>query len=67
MAMFPMPGVGKDQSVRMFVFSDVGNVFPTTFDFNDLRASVGVGLNWISPLGPLKLSLGYPVRKKPEV
>ena len=64
--LFPMPGVGKDQSVRMFVFSDVGNVFPTTFDFNDLRASVGVGLNWISPLGPLKLSLGYPVRKKPE-
>jgi outer membrane protein insertion porin family len=64
--LFPMPGVGKDQSVRMFVFSDVGNVFPSNFDFNDLRASVGVGLNWISPLGPLKLSLGYPVRKKPE-
>ncbi len=64
--LFPMPGVGKDQSVRMFVFTDVGNVFPTAFDFNDLRASVGVGLNWISPLGPLKLSLGYPVRKKPD-
>jgi outer membrane protein insertion porin family len=23
-------------------------------------------LNWISPLGPLKLSLGYPLNRKPE-
>jgi outer membrane protein insertion porin family len=64
--LFPMPGVGKDQSVRMFFFTDVGNVFATTFQFNDLRVSAGLGLNWISPMGPLKLSLGYPIRRQPE-
>ena len=28
----------------------------------DLRASVGVGVSWISPVGPLKLSYGKPIR-----
>lgn len=64
--LFPMPGVGKDQSVRMFFFTDVGNVFATNFQLDQLRASAGVGLNWISPLGPLKLSLGYPLRREPQ-
>ena len=38
----------------------------TSSKLADLRASVGLGLSWISPVGPLKLSLGTPVRKKPE-
>jgi outer membrane protein insertion porin family len=28
----------------------------------DLRASAGIGLSWISPVGPLKLSYGTPLR-----
>ncbi len=35
-----------------------------SFSAGDLRYSAGVGLNWISPIGPLKLSIGYPKRKK---
>ena len=31
-----------------------------------LRASVGLGLSWISPVGPLKLSYGRPVRVQPN-
>ena len=31
----------------------------------DLRYSVGVGIAWISPLGPLKLSYAYPLNTKP--
>jgi outer membrane protein insertion porin family len=27
-----------------------------------LRASVGVGLSWISPMGPLRFSYGIPVK-----
>ena len=30
-----------------------------------LRASAGIGLSWISPVGPLKLSWGKPLRSKP--
>jgi outer membrane protein insertion porin family len=63
--LFPLPGVGNDQSVRMFAFVDAGNVFPQGIDFSDLRYSVGFGLNWLSPLGPLKLSVGYPVNEQP--
>ena len=35
-------------------------------DFGDLRYSVGVGVAWISPLGPLRLSYAYPLNTKPE-
>ena len=63
--LFPLPGAGNDQQVRLFAFLDVGNVFPDTIRFEDLRASAGIGLNWLSPLGPLKLSVGYPVNKEP--
>ena len=34
-------------------------------DFGDLRAATGLGLNWASPIGPMKISLGFPVRKLP--
>ena len=31
-----------------------------------LRYSIGVGIAWISPLGPLKISYAYPLNRKPE-
>lgn len=65
--LFPLPGVGAEQVVRSFVFMDVGNVFTdTNIDFGELRASTGIGINWYSPIGPMKLSVGRPVRSKPE-
>ncbi len=35
-------------------------------DLSDLRYSVGLGVAWISPLGPLRLSYAYPLNTKPE-
>jgi outer membrane protein insertion porin family len=63
--LFPLPGAGNDQQVRLFTFLDVGNVWADTIDLGDLRYSTGLGLNWLSPLGPLKLSIGYPINKQP--
>jgi outer membrane protein insertion porin family len=63
--LFPLPGAGNDQQVRMFTFLDVGNVWADTIDLSDLRYSTGLGLNWLSPLGPLKLSVGFPINKQP--
>ena len=62
----PFPGAGNDRTLRMFGFFDVGNVFAENeqYRFNDLRASTGFGVSWISPLGPLRLALAYPVRKR---
>jgi outer membrane protein insertion porin family len=61
----PFPGAGNDRSLRVFGFLDVGNVFGENEKLKtaDLRASVGVGLSWISPLGPLRFAIAKPVRK----
>ena len=61
----PFPGAGNDRSLRMFGFFDVGNVYGENerMRAGDLRASVGVGVSWISPVGPLRFALAHPVRK----
>lgn len=63
----PFPGAGNDRTLRWFAFVDVGNVYGETekVDFSKLRSSVGVGLSWISPIGPLRFALANPVRKFP--
>lgn len=64
---FPIPGTGNDRSFRSFVFLDAGNVWQDNdMSLGDLRFSTGIGLNWASPIGPMKLSLGFPIRKKEE-
>jgi len=64
----PVPGAGNDRSLRLFGYVDVGNVWGEneTLRLNSLRSSYGVGLSWVSPVGPLKLSYGSPIRKQPE-
>ena len=64
-AIAPFPGAGNDRSLRMFGFVDVGNVYGENekVDFGTLRASAGVGLSWLSPIGPLRLAAAFPVRK----
>jgi outer membrane protein insertion porin family len=61
----PFPGTGVDRSLRWFTFFDAGQVFNPEngekINLSDLRYSTGLGLSWISPVGPLKLSLGYPM------
>ncbi len=63
----PLPGAGNDRTLRMFGFVDVGSVWAENdpIDASSLRASVGVGISWISPLGPLRIAFANPVRKLP--
>ncbi|MEY4977913.1 MAG: outer membrane protein assembly factor BamA [Pseudomonadota bacterium] len=62
----PFPGAGNDRTLRMFGFMDVGNVYGPgeSVTADALRASVGVGLSWISPIGPLRFAFARPVRKQ---
>jgi len=64
----PVPGSGNDKSFRIFGFADVGNVWREgeKIEASSLRASAGIGLSWISPIGPLKLSWGTPLRVQPN-
>ena len=61
---FPVPGTGNDRSLRIFAFADVGNVWAEDEKLtgSSLRSSAGLGLSWISPVGPLKLSWGKPLQ-----
>jgi len=65
---FPVPGTGNDKTLRIFAFADAGNVWREgeKMDASSLRASAGLGLSWISPVGPLKLSWGTPLRAQPN-
>ena len=50
----------------MFAFTDVGRAYGEheAVTVKELRASVGVGLSWVSPMGPLRFSYAIPVRKQ---
>jgi outer membrane protein insertion porin family len=65
--LFPLPGT-SDRTVRLFLFADGGNTYEegAPIKFGDLRYSYGAGISWLSPIGPLKISYGIPVRNKPE-
>ncbi len=61
---FPVPGTGSDKSLRIFAFADAGNVWreDERITTDSFRSSIGFGLSWISPVGPLKLSWGKPLK-----
>ena len=64
--LFPLPGMTRDRTIRIFGYFDAGSIWGESqeISFEELRASVGIGFNWFSPVGPLKISFGKPIRKK---
>lgn len=69
----PFPGAGNDKTLRWFTFVDVGTIYADSDQISNssatksdgVRASAGIGLSWISPLGPLRLAWAQPIRKQP--
>lgn len=64
--LFPVPGLRSDKSARLSVFLDSGYVSGNggTGNADGVRFSTGVGMTWLSPLGPLRFGLGFPINKK---
>lgn len=64
----PFPGTGNDRTLRMYAFLDAGMVggpdqgLAVNADASSLRSSTGVGISWISPVGPLRLAFAKPIR-----
>jgi outer membrane protein insertion porin family len=53
----------EQYGLRGVAFFDMGQAFDS-FNFADFRRSVGVGARWLSPFGPLRVELGFPLNKK---
>jgi outer membrane protein insertion porin family len=62
----PFPGAGNDRTLRLFAFTDVGRAFGENekISFSELRSSYGIGLSWVSPMGPLRFSYAMPMRRQ---
>jgi outer membrane protein insertion porin family len=64
----PLPGAGNDRTVRLYGFFDVGSIagpdggLASNATANDLRSSTGVGISWLSPVGPLRLAFSWPIK-----
>lgn len=66
--LFPMPGMRNDRSVRLSAFLDGGTVFGpggTRPELEGMRYSTGIAVTWISPMGPLKVSIAQPINNNP--
>lgn len=59
-----MPGM--ESAARIGLFFDAGQVYASgeTLDLGQLRYSTGISAAWLSPVGPLKFSIGFPLNKK---
>ena len=74
---FKLPFLQDQRSVRTSMFIDVGNVFAqdcgdvlinincSELDLKELRYSFGVGVTWITQLGPMSLAIASPGNKGP--
>ena len=64
--LFPMPGATAEQSLRLAAFLDAGQVYPAgaRILLSELRYAVGIGLQWLSPFGPLRLSIAHPLNRQ---
>jgi outer membrane protein insertion porin family len=63
--LFPFPGLSNDRSVRMSAFADSGMI-GEKYESSAFRSSVGLAVMWISPMGPLKVSMAQPFGDKPD-
>lgn len=61
----PLPGGGNDRTLRWYGFWDIGGIYGSDESINigDMRSSVGIGISWISPVGPLRLAFAKPIRQ----
>ncbi len=67
--LMPFPGTGNDRTLRWYGFLDAGSVtgpdLGGTYNLNanSVRSSMGIGISWISPIGPLRLAWAKPIKK----
>ncbi len=57
----------ESQNVDFLIFTDAADVrgvdYDSSLDSSKIRSSMGLGLDWFSPIGPMNFSLAYPITK----
>lgn len=57
----------KEAGIRGVLFFDAGNAYRSGESYlSDLRTSVGFGIRWQSPFGPLRLEMGFNLDRESE-
>lgn len=65
---FPL-GTPQELGLAGFLFSDAGTLYEVDDsgseieDDDSIRASIGAGIGWASPVGPIRIDFAHPVRK----
>jgi outer membrane protein insertion porin family len=58
----------ESQDLDFLIFADAADIwgvdYNSSIEGNGIRSSVGVALDWMSPIGPMNFSFAYPVTKK---
>jgi outer membrane protein insertion porin family len=55
-----------DLKLKGVVFFDAGNSYDEFEDFGELRYTTGLGIRWLSPMGPIRIEWGYNIDRKPD-
>ncbi len=55
-----------EQNLRGVVFLDAGNAYINRINFKDVREGAGFGVRWFSPIGPLRLELGFNLNRRAD-
>ncbi|MDO9415417.1 outer membrane protein assembly factor BamA [Pararhizobium sp.] len=73
-ATFPLPGLSRDSGFRGAIFADAGTLYGNEVPLlgtdvvngigSSVRASVGLGILWASPFGPLRFDYAFPIAKE---
>lgn len=54
----------RDIKLKGLVFFDTGNSYSQDEQLGTLRYTAGLGIRWISPMGPIRIEWGYNIKKK---
>lgn len=56
----------SDVRLKGVLFFDAGNTYESFKNFGNLRYTTGLGVRWISPIGPVRIEWGYNLDRKPD-
>ena len=59
--------LSNNQNIDLGTFLDIGNIWgvddSSLDESSELRSSIGLGVDWFTPVGPLSFSFAHPISK----